>query len=70
MAGREYLQKTVALALSWAKLLTEDQNWTEAIDTYQKQSHPTLPIPVRTTPFLALSQTSQPRKSRVGVVKI
>lgn len=41
--GRKYLQKAVTLGptfsdglLFWAKLLAEEQNWTEAIDTYQK----------------------------------
>jgi tetratricopeptide (TPR) repeat protein len=43
VAGRTYLQRTVTLAptftdglLFWAKLLVEEQNWTEAIETYQK----------------------------------
>lgn len=43
VAGRTYLQRAVTLApaftdglLSWAKLLAEEQNWTQAIETYQK----------------------------------
>jgi tetratricopeptide (TPR) repeat protein len=43
VAGREYLERTVSLApkftdglLSWAKLLADEQNWTEAIETYQR----------------------------------